>query len=148
MQQSPDFQTLKFDGTDNTIDAAIAQYTITDVTCSTPSGYYGFPTGTVTAAFVGQAIMKVGRTTSLTTGTVSAINVTVNVGYSYGTARFVGQIMTSSSFCKSGDSGSLVVTSTGNNPVGLLFAGTNTGQAVLNPIGLVLTRFSATICSN
>ncbi len=143
-----DFQPLKFDGTNNTIDAAIAQYTITDVTCSTPSAYYGFPTGTVTAAYVGQAIKKVGRTTSLTTGTVSAINVTVNVGYAHGTAHFVGQIMTSKSFCKSGDSGSLVVTSTGNNPVGLLFAGTNTGVAVLNPIGSVLTRFNATICSN
>jgi hypothetical protein len=143
-----DFEPLKLDGTDNLLDAAIALYTISDVTCSTPTGYYGFPSGTVTAAYVGQAIKKVGRTTGLTTGTVTAINVTTNVAYTAGTGHFVGQIMTSSSFSKSGDSGSLVVTSTGNNPVGLLFAGTSSGQSILNPIGLVLTRFGATICTN
>jgi hypothetical protein len=143
-----DFEPLKLDGTDNFIDAAIAQYTITDVTCATLSAYYGFPTGTVTDAYVGQAIKKVGRTSSLTTGTVTALNVTISVGYTSGTGKFVGQIMTSAGFSKSGDSGSLVVTSTGNNPVGLLFAGTSDGQTILNPIGLVLTRFGATICTN
>jgi len=142
-----DFEPIKFDGSDNIIDAAIAQYTTTDVTCATLSSYYGFPTGTVTEAFVGQAIKKVGRTTSLTTGTVTTLNVTVNVGYSDGTAKFVGQILSSSGFSKSGDSGSLVVTADGNNPVALLFAGTSDGQSILNPIGLVLTRFGATICS-
>jgi hypothetical protein len=42
----------------------------------------------------------------------------------------------------------LVVTNnTSENPVGLLFAGTKTGQAICNPIETVLTRFSATICT-
>lgn len=143
-----DYQALNFSGGNNTIDAAIGIYTTTSTTCSTPSRYYGFPSSTVVSATVGLAIKKVGRTTSQTTGTVTAINVTVNVGYSSGTAKFVGQIMTSSKFTKSGDSGSLVVTNSGNNPVGLLFAGTQSGQAVLNPIGPVLSRFGATICSN
>ncbi len=145
-----DFQSITFStNANNTMDAAIAQYVsgVTN-TCSTPSNYYGFPSSTTVAAFVGQAIKKVGRTTSQTTGTVTAINVTVNVGYTYGTARFVGQIMTSNNFCKSGDSGSLVVTSSGNNPVALLFAGTNTGSAIVSPIGPILQRFNATICAN
>lgn len=144
-----DFEPLKFDGTNNTIDASIALFSTTDITCATLPTYYGFPGTSSVPATVGLAIKKVGRTTSLTTGTVSAINVTINVGYSTGTAKFVGQIMTSRKFCKSGDSGSLVVTNnTNENPVGLLFGGTNTGQAILNPIDLVLTRFNASICGN
>ena len=65
-----------------------------------------------------------------------------------GTARFVGQIYTSSRFSRSGDSGSLVDTSDSNeNPVGLLFAGTNPRNSLLNPIATALNRFNATICS-
>lgn len=99
-------------------------------------------------AYVNQPIKKVGRTSSLTAGAVTAVNVTANVGYSSGTARFVSQIYTSPNFSRSGDSGSLVVTNdANNNPVGLLFAGTGRGNSLLNPIDLVLNRFNATICS-
>lgn len=144
-----DFVALKFDGSNNTVDAAIALYSTTDVTCSTLSGFYGFPSSTTVTATLGLPIKKVGRTTQLTTGTVTAINVTVNVGYSSGTARFVGQIVTSSKFSRSGDSGSLVVTNdANNNPVGLLFAGTRDGATILNPIDAVLSSFAVTICSN
>lgn len=143
-----DFEPIKFDGTNNYIDAAIAQFSIPDFTCATLPTYYGLPGATTVTPAVGLAIKKVGRTTSLTTGTITSINVTVNVGYTHGTGKFVGQFMTSTKFTKSGDSGSLVVTNnTSENPVGLLFAGTKTGQAICNPIGTVLTRFSATICT-
>jgi len=143
-----DFEPIKFDGRDNTIDCAIASYVVSDVSCATLSNYYGFPNATTVAAYVNQPIKKVGRTSSLTTGTVIAVNVTSNVGYSSGTARFVGQIYTSGGFSRSGDSGSLVVTNdSNNNPVGLLFAGTSRGNSLLNPIDLVLTRFNATICA-
>lgn len=143
-----DFEPIKFDGTNNYIDAAIAQFSTTDFTCATLPTYYGLPGATTVSPAVGLAVKKVGRTTSLTTGTITAINVTVNVGYTHGTAKFVGQFMTSTKFTKAGDSGSLVVTNnTSENPVGLLFAGTKTGQAICNPIGTVLTRFSATICT-
>jgi hypothetical protein len=143
-----DFEPIRFDGTDNYIDAAIALYSTTDVTCATLTDFYGYPGTTIASPAVNLAIKKVGRTTELTTGTISSINVTVNVGYSTGTARFVGQFMTTRKFTKSGDSGSLVVTNTSaNSPVGLLFAGTNTGQAICCPIQSVLTRFGATICT-
>jgi hypothetical protein len=126
----------------NTIDAALAICDVSSITFTgkTSSSYYGSPnTSSTQSAYVNLAIKKLGRTTSLTTGRVTYVNVTVDVGYSSGTARFVNQIMTTNRFCKAGDSGSLVVTNDGNNlPVGLLFAGTSAGSAVLNPIDAVL----------
>jgi len=133
----------------NRVDAAIALFSTTDFTCATLPAYYGLPSSTTVAATVGLAIKKVGRTSSLTTGTVTAINATVNVGYSAGTARFTGQIVTTG-ISRSGDSGSLVVTNDGNNnPVGLLYAGSSTAT-VLNPINEVLSTSqmgNLTICS-
>ena len=130
----------------NRVDAAIAQLSTTDFTCATLPAYYGFPGTTSVTATVGLAVKKVGRTSSLSTGSVTAVNATVNVGYSAGTARFVGQILTTS-ISRSGDSGSLVVTNdANNNPVGLLFAGSSS-VTVVNPIGDVLSALNVTICT-
>ncbi|PWB68969.1 hypothetical protein C3F09_10800 [candidate division GN15 bacterium] len=142
-----DFVPISFSG-NNTMDCAIAEYTAgTAYSCATPSGYYGYPTNNVVAPSVGLAIKKVGRTTSQTTGTISTINLTITVGYSTGNATFTGQFYTSSKFSKSGDSGSLVVTNSGNNPVGLLFAGNTAGNSVCSPIGPILQRFGVSICT-
>jgi len=141
-----DFVAINFGG-NNTMDAAIAQYTAgTTFSCATPSGYYGTIGATTVSPSVGLAIKKVGRTSSQTTGTITTVNLTVTVGYTNGNATFTGQFYTSSRFSKSGDSGSLVVTNTGNNPVGLLFAGNNAGNSVCSPIGPILQRFGVTIC--
>lgn len=141
-----DFEPIVFStSANNVIDAGIASTTSANVGVSTPSSYYGTPSATTVAPSVGLAIMKVGRTTSQTTGTITGINVTINVGYTAGTARFVNQIMTSKSFSKSGDSGSLVVTNPGKNPVGLLFAGGKDGTTFCNPITNVLSRFNVTV---
>jgi hypothetical protein len=130
----------------NTVDAAIALTTTSLLGKATPANGYGTPSSTTQAAKVNQAVQKYGRTTSLTKGTVTGINATILVGYSSGTAQFVHQIVVQSrsSFIKAGDSGSLLVTNDTNNyPVGLLFAGNNTGTfAVANNIGDVLTAFS------
>ncbi|MCH7914583.1 MAG: hypothetical protein IH856_16390, partial [Deltaproteobacteria bacterium] len=83
----------------------------------------------------------------LTTGVINAVNATVDVVYDNGTARFVDQIIIQGSngaFSGSGDSGSLIVTQVGNNPVALLFAG-NSNMTVGNPIDLVLAWFNVTI---
>lgn len=141
-----DFEPIIFStNADNVIDAAIA--TTTNVGVSTPAGFYGTPSATTVTPALGLAIMKVGRTTELTTGTITGVNVTVNVGYSSGTARFVNQIMTSRKFCKAGDSGALVVTNPGKNPVGLLFAGASNGTTFCNPISSVLQSFNVTIAT-
>ena len=139
-----DFQAISFSG-NNTIDCAIASPDPNRVFTSAEAGGYT-PTSTVAAAFVGQAVKKTGRTSGLTTGTVQAINVTIQVQYSSGIATFVNQIMTPASFIRAGDSGSLMVEQSTNNPVGLCFAG-GSGGSFANPIGPVLQKFSATVSS-
>ncbi|MDI6802544.1 MAG: hypothetical protein QME58_01705 [Bacteroidota bacterium] len=143
-----DFERITFStSANNVIDAAIASTTTANVGVSTLVAYYGTPSSTLATAVIGMAIMKVGRTTSQTTGTITGVNVTINVSYSSGIARFSNQFMTSKSFCKSGDSGSLVVTNPGKNPVGLLFAGASDGTTFCNPISDVLQRFGVTIAT-
>jgi PKD repeat protein len=101
---------------------------------------------------VGMGVQKYGRTTGHTFGTVAETNVTVAVCIEargpFSCARaatFVGQFtVTDGSFSAGGDSGSLIVTSSGNNPVGLLFAGSST-RTIANPIQVVLDRFGVTI---
>lgn len=132
----------------NTIDAAIAVSSTTDLGNATPSNGYGLPKSGIVSEFVGQKVQKYGRTSQLTRGQVSGINATVNVGYGSGTARFVNQIVVGSrkTFIKAGDSGSLLVTDPGRNPVGLLYAGTSSGRtAIANRIDLVLGEFGVTI---
>ena len=145
------YVTIHFGGGTNTVDAAIAAPVGgVSLSCSTAPGYYGLPGSTTRDAAIGMAIQKVGRTSGLTTGVVVALNATVKVGYSSGTATFTGQIVTSSGFSRSGDSGSLVVTNDANrNPVGLLFAGASDGTTILNDIDAVLGALGgATICGN
>ncbi len=133
----------------NVVDAAIAATTTASLGNSTPAGGYGTPSSATQAATVGMAVQKYGRTTSLTTGSVTAVNGIVNVGYGAGTARFVNQVIVQSSkpFLKAGDSGSLLVTrNTAANPVGLLFASGSGGKyAIANPIGPVLSQLGVTI---
>ncbi len=132
----------------NTIDAAIALTSTSQLGNATPADGYGAPSNTTAPAQIGQRVQKYGRTTSLTKGTVSAINATILVTYSSGTARFVKQIIVTSgsAFILPGDSGSLLVSDPGRNPVGLLFAGSSDGTlAVANPIGTVLSRLGVAI---
>jgi hypothetical protein len=73
---------------------------------------------------VGLTIQKTGRTTNYTTGRITAINATIDVGYGEGrVARFQDQIITTA-MSAGGDSGSLVTT-LDNVAVGLLFAGSS-----------------------
>ena len=139
---------IAFGGT-NRVDAAIALTTLDKVGTATPSNGYGQPSSTPAAAAVGLAVKKFGRTTSLTRGTVTGINVIINVGYTAGTATFTGQIMVyggRKAVIKAGDSGSLLVTDSGERPVGLLFAGDMSGKyAFGNQISEVLGAFGVTI---
>ena len=134
---------------ENRIDAAIAATTTEQLGNSTPSNGYGTPRSTTAKARLGMAIQKYGRTTGHTTGKITGINATMNVGFRDGTARFVGQIMISGSgFSGPGDSGSLIVSGGGGSnarqPVGLLFAGSQS-STLANPIDAVLKRFDVTI---
>src|SRR4029077_20460394 len=126
-------------------------------TAPPPAGY-GSPSSTTVSATVGQGVQKYGRTTGLTTGSINAVNVDVDVCYFPLTdticfpgyqAHFANQFSIpdgSVPFSASGDSGSLVVAPGSNNPVGLLFAGGD-GLTIANPIDAVLQRFNVTIDS-
>ena len=142
-----DFEPIEFSRrAENEIDAAIALSSTANLGTATPDGGYGTPSSTDVEAVLGQQVQKFGRTTKLTQGEVTGVNATVNVGYGPGkTARFVKQILIEpGDFSAGGDSGSLIVTQSGNNPVGLLFAGSSS-MTVANRIDLVLARFIVTV---
>ena len=119
----------------NRVDAAVAR-PLVDGDLSDEILDIGRVSGTSPAA-LGMAIRKSGRTSALTTGQVTVIETTVDVGYAGKTARFDGQIL-SSPMSQPGDSGSLLVAGDSLRAVGLLFAG-STQATIYNPIGDVLT---------
>ena len=149
--------TLNFrKGSVNVVDAALAKIVSGDVDTDGDILNIGpiAPT-TDDPPALDQAVAKQGRTTCLTTGTVTSIDVNM-LGVLYpkecnggkgGTANFVKQILvTGIDFVEPGDSGSLVVTNNGfgcPQAVGLLFAGNDSGtMGVVNPIGTVLKKFN------
>ncbi len=144
------FVPIDFSGSNNTMDAAIAVTDDTQLGNATPSDGYGAPANTTTTPVVGQSVQKYGRTTSLTNGSVEAVNVTVDVCYEGSPfctklATFVNQIsIVDGTFSAGGDSGSLVVTSVDKQPVALLFAGSSS-HTIATPIDTVLSAFAVTI---
>jgi hypothetical protein len=134
---------IKFGGT-NTVDAAIAAITPDKVSADILN--IGGIADSVATPSVGLAVQKMGRSTCLTTGTISSIGGNFKINYGGGnTANFVNQIVIKgprppNNFGGPGDSGSLVVTrDTCPQAVGLLFAGSgNQKQTLVNPISDVL----------
>ena len=120
-------------GTTNTVDAAVAVTTTSLASSSILE--VGQPNPALGTATVGMPITKSGRTSGLTTSTVQSVNATVDVNYggSCGVARFVNQVITGGDLGTSGDSGSIVLETASNTPVGLYFAGSAT-TGVMNPI--------------
>ena len=110
----------------NLVDAAIAK-PLSDTDVSDEIMEIGKIVGTKLAV-LGMKIKKSGRTTGLTTGEITQIDVTADVQYGEGkTASFSDQIM-AGSMSKGGDSGSAILDED-NNLVGLLFAGSETTMA-------------------
>ena len=150
-----DFQPISYSA-NNTIDAAIAAVSSSDLTGATPDYAYGAPSATVVSPSLGLGVQKFGRTTGYTTGSIVATNVTISVcmeqdwlGRCTAAATFVNQFEVqagaNADFSAGGDSGSLIVSNdAGKNPVGLLFAGGG-ASTFGNPIQAVLDRFNVTI---
>lgn len=146
-----DYQPISFSD-NNEMDAAIAYVSTSTLGTATPSNGYGTPSSTIKTATFGMNVKKYGRTTGFTHGEIAEINVTVDVCYEtrgpfncVKSARFVDQFtITPGTFSDGGDSGSLIVSEDGNNPVGLLFAGSS-DRTIATPIGVVLSRFGVTI---
>ncbi len=104
----------------NLVDAAVARPTYSRNVIASIIGLV-IPRG-VDQALVGDLMIKLGRTTQVTTGRVLATNATVNVNFgTAGVAQFRNQILTTP-MAAGGDSGSLLMDAN-LNAVGLLFAG-------------------------
>lgn len=74
-------------------------------------------------AKLGDAVIKSGRTTGLTRGEITQVDVTADVAFGTTVARFTDQLM-AGPMSQGGDSGSAVLDEQ-NNIVGLLFAGSD-----------------------
>ncbi len=134
------------------VDAAIAQVISGMVRTDGAILEIGTISATTIAPALNMSVKKSGRTTKLTSSTISGLNASISVQYENEcaggvafTKTFTGQILVanrSSRFLGSGDSGSLMVQNVATNPkaVGLLFAG-STSLAVANPIDQVLAYF-------
>jgi hypothetical protein len=109
----------------------------------------GVPCTSVQTPTIGLAVMKSGRTTGFTTGSITSINTSVSIQYQKGcnqgkkfNVTFTNQIVTGA-MSAGGDSGSLLVSNDGSpNPVGLLFAGSGS-TTIYNPIQSVVNAFTA-----
>lgn len=120
----------------NVMDAALAQPDTPDIVIPAILNI-GLPTG-VADLELGQEVQKMGRTTGLTQGYVTQVNVTVSVDYAGRTARFADQVITTP-MSSPGDSGSGILDME-RRAVGLLFAGSSSAT-IFTPIQPVLDRF-------
>lgn len=97
-------------------------------------------------ADLGMSVIKSGRTTGLTSGTVTIMDATVTVNYGGDRSATFDHQIVSSPMSQGGDSGSLLVSGETRNAVGLLFAGSS--QATLfNPIKTVLNIMDVSLVS-
>jgi len=107
----------------NVVDAAVAGITSLDVVAPEILGI-GIPQGTADAE-PGMAVVKSGRTTGVTEGTIRATDVTVRIQLGdLGAGVFTDQVITTP-MAQPGDSGSLVLTKDSHRAVGLLSAGSD-----------------------
>jgi hypothetical protein len=153
-------------------DAAIAQVNANTVSSTGAILEFGVPPiggGTLPAAppgvsstagkgengAINMTVAKSGRTTGLTCGSISAINLNVQVSYfkdcaetvPYLTKTYTNQIaIEGNNFSDAGDSGSLLVDAGDAEPVGLFFAGgvnsSGVGEGVANPVSTVLAELN------
>lgn len=143
-----EFIQVQFNGTPNLVDCALAASAPPLVT--TQNKCIGTISSSPVAAQRFQVVKKCGRSTELSRGLVTDTNATIKVGYgTNGTAIFQNQIVIAgvpfiAPFSAPGDSGSLIVTEFGNNPVGLLFAGSFL-FTIANPIQTVLSLLNVSM---
>jgi hypothetical protein len=142
------FIPITFGGALNMVDCAIAQTSPELVALQNKC--FGRVVNPPVPCRLNLLVKKCGRTTQLTRGRIVDCNATVRVGYgTAGTALFRSQIIIVSlsppaQFSAGGDSGSGILSDSGNRPVGLLFAGSAT-HTIANPIAAVLTALNVSI---
>lgn len=141
--------------TPNVVDAALA---VLDDDVEVDPTYPVGAITTTTAADDGLVVEKVGRTTGLTRGAVTAIELDgVAVSYPSGVVTFDDQVEVTGAdgvFSAGGDSGSLVYDPAARAAVGLLFAGSErggpggAGLTFCNPVDAVLEALGARLLAS
>ena len=137
----------------NVVDCALAK--LDDGIDVDLEGLDGALVGVADAAEVREEVRKIGRTTAISTGRVSAVEVDgVPIGYEIGVLTFDDQVEiegVGDSFSAGGDSGSLIYVPSNHHGIGLLFAGSETGGpggnglTYANPLTVVLEKLGATL---
>jgi hypothetical protein len=126
------FVPLHFDGSDNHVDAAVAEACFWDV--DPRVHWIGHAHGRAARVRIGQRVRKTGCETCYSTGVVRAVNVMLDVAYGSRRARFTKQILTSR--CAGGGDGGALAVDLAGQAVGLVLASSASATAV-SPIGLV-----------
>ena len=127
----------------NTMDAALA---LPDDSTLVKSEILGVGIVTdVGEPVLGQRVQKMGRTTGLTQGVITQIDVTVKVNYGGRVANFSNQVF-ADSMSSPGDSGSSILNMQ-SSAVGLLFAGSET-VTILTPLQHILDHFGVSVSPN
>src|SRR5439155_21575195 len=147
-----EFVPLRFDGTPNVADAAIAEIRPGQVDESGEILDIGIPSAATIEPSLGLRVKKVGRTSGVNKGRVVAVDVSVNVDYSdcfdgSKVAVMAGAfIVHPGSFLKGGDSGALVVENADAcpRPVGLAFA-SSSQVAAASPINEVMAALNVSM---
>ena len=135
-------QAIRAQQVENKVDAALARPLAPGLVGPEILGI-GIPRG-VHQGTLGTHVQKSGRTTGVTTGRITQVDVTVNVDYLGENVTFTGQFM-ASGMSSGGDSGSAVL-DMDRYVVGLLFAGSDMAT-LINPIQLVLSALNVEIVS-
>jgi hypothetical protein len=126
----------------NLVDAAVAR-PVDDAQISDEILEIGVITGIIPPS-LGMPVRKSGKATGLTQGTISVMDVTIDIDFLNGNiARFENQIVTTC-MSQGGDSGSLLVHANLPKAVGLLFAGSDKAT-IHNPIQAVLDALEVRI---
>lgn len=150
-------------------DAAIAQVVTSPASAVNPSGdieelgetltgggIVSIPTNEAPASTIlpvtslvpnSTAVAKSGRSTGLTCSTIEATGATIRIQYTHGlsgssfSVTYTNQItINGGTFSAEGDSGSLIVSQAGAQPIALLYAGSST-ETVGAPVATVLASF-------
>ncbi len=142
-----DFIPLKFDGSINHLDAAIARVLLPGDVSSTIRSIGSVPSQPMEASIY-QSVRKSGRTTLHTVGVIKDISADINMRYESQIAVFEDLIAIQGlggAFSDNGDSGSLIVDGVTRRPVALLVGGGSSAITFACPIRPVLNRFAAEI---
>jgi len=137
------------------IDAAIAEVVAGQLDPSGSIANEGVPGALIVAPSRNLRVTKMGRSTGVTTGVITETVLNANIDYSGPcepdgpsiplTNLILIQGDNGKDFSAAGDSGSLVMTLTNHNPVGLLIAGNDQHQSVAHPIAGVLNSLSSAL---